>query len=111
VSSSLRPIPPGRRGAPCIPEVPKNVAVVYHDDQTRVISLQRDFDHILIAETGMEKRVGNELGYNELSIGPDGLRNIIDRPHPQTRFPHRPYIAGKRKPDTAHSQPLASSRR
>jgi hypothetical protein len=47
-----------------------------------VISLQRDFDHVLIAEPDMQKRVGNELGDDELSIGHDGLAKIIDRPHP-----------------------------
>lgn len=71
--------------------------IVHHDDQTHDISLQRDFDHVLIAETGMPKRVGNQLGDNELGIGQDVLGKVTDRPHPEARFPHRPYVMTERK--------------
>ena len=71
--------------------------IVHHDGQTRVISLQRDFDHVPIVETGMPKRVSNQLGDNELGICQNVLGKITDRSHLQARFPDRPYVITERK--------------
>ena len=79
----------------------ERAVVVDLDQQPRVLAHERHVDHVAGRQMGVQQRVGDELGDDQLCVGRRLRGQVAELPHPQACLPHRQSVRRQPEGDAA----------